>query len=360
MQYEGHFYIDGGWVDPSSDKAIVVVNPATEETIAHVVRGGTDDVDRAVLAARQAFESFSQTSVDERLELLDRIIELYKARSEDLAAVLSSEMGAPRRLATTAQVPAGLGHLITARKVLASYQFDEVRRSSLVTREPIGVCGLITPWNWPLNQISCKVGPAIAAGCTMVLKPSEAAPLNALLFAEILHDAGVPTGVFNLVNGTGADVGAPLSTHREVDMISFTGSTRAGIEVARSAAPTVKRVTQELGGKSANIILDHDDLLRLSLATRSACAPTRVSRATPPPACSCRTRAWRKRLPSPPRPCPPSWSATPPTTEPTSALSCPTCNGSASSGSSRRPSARAPRSRWAVPAGRTGWTRAST
>jgi aldehyde dehydrogenase (NAD+) len=258
MQHAGQFYIGGEWVDPSSDETIAVVNPATEQVIATIAAGQPADVDAAVAAASKAFETFSQTSKEERLALLDKIIELYMARADDLAEAVSSEMGAPMWLAKAAQVPAGLMHLITVRGVLDSYEFDEVRGSTLVTREPAGVCGLITPWNWPLNQITCKVGPALAAGCTMVLKPSEVAPLNAIIFTEILHDAGVPAGVFNLVNGDGVNVGAPLSAHPDVDMMSFTGSTRAGVEVAKAAAPTVKRVAQELGGKSANIILDHD------------------------------------------------------------------------------------------------------
>lgn len=259
MDHVGQFYIGGQWVDPSSEETIAVVNPATEEAIAHVGAGQPDDVDAAVAAAKEAFESYSRTTKDERLALLDTIIELYQARADDLAAAVSSEMGAPMWLAKAAQVPAGMMHFITARGVLENYDFDEMRGSTLVTREAIGVCGLITPWNWPLNQISCKVGPAIAAGCTMVLKPSEVAPLNAVILAEIMHEAGVPAGVFNLVNGDGVNVGGPLSAHPDVDMMSFTGSTRAGSEVAKAAAPTVKRVAQELGGKSANIILDHDD-----------------------------------------------------------------------------------------------------
>ncbi len=259
MQHAGQFYIGGQWVDPSSSETIAVINPATEQVITNVAAGQPDDVDAAVAAAKEAFDSWSQTSKEERLAILDKIIELYMARADDLAEAISSEMGAPLWLAKAAQVPAGLMHFMTVRGILDSYEFDEVRGSTLVTREPAGVVGLITPWNWPLNQIACKVGPALAAGCTMVLKPSEVAPLNAVILTEILHAAGVPAGVFNLVNGDGVNVGAPLSAHPDIDMMSFTGSTRAGIEVAKNAAPTVKRVAQELGGKSANIILDHDD-----------------------------------------------------------------------------------------------------
>ena len=260
MEHAEQFYIDGAWVAPHSAERLEVINPATEEAITTIALGDADDVERAVAAARRAFDSFAQTSRDERLALLDRIIEVYSSRMDDLSAAITNEMGAPGWLAQYAQVPAGLAHFATARKVLADFEFEEQRGNSLVVREPIGVCALITPWNWPLNQIACKVGPAIAAGCTMVLKPSEVAPLDAIILAEILHDAGVPAGVFNLVNGDGPTVGSALSSHPEVDMVSFTGSTRAGVEVARAAAPTVKRVAQELGGKSANIVLDDADL----------------------------------------------------------------------------------------------------
>ncbi|MEM8925143.1 MAG: aldehyde dehydrogenase family protein [Actinomycetota bacterium] len=255
----GKFYIGGEWVDPSTDTTLEVVNPATEQPIASIALGGPADVDAAVAAAQAAFESFSQTSVEERVALLQKITELLAARSEDLAATISAEMGAPNRLAKAAQAPSGMAHFATMAGILAEYEFEERLGNSLVVKEPIGVVGMITPWNWPVNQIACKVAPALAAGCTMVLKPSEVAPLNALLFAEVLHEAGVPAGVFNLVNGDGPTVGAHLSAHEGVDMMSFTGSTRAGIEVARAAAPTVKRVAQELGGKSANIILDDAD-----------------------------------------------------------------------------------------------------
>jgi aldehyde dehydrogenase (NAD+) len=260
MEHARQFYIGGSWVEPRTDTVAEVVDPATEEPIETVALGGPDDVDDAVTAARAAFPAFASTGREERLDLLDRIVEVYRARSDELAEVVSREMGAPLRLAKAAQVPAGLGHLRTARRVLADYEFERELGTTLVVREPIGVCGLITPWNWPLNQISCKVAPALAAGCTMVLKPSEVAPLDAILFAEILDQAGVPAGVFNLVHGDGIDVGQALASHPDVDMMSFTWSTRAGVEVARAAAPTVKRVTQELGGKSANVILDDADL----------------------------------------------------------------------------------------------------
>ena len=255
-----NFYIDGKWVSPAERHDFAVVNPANEETIATISLGSAADVDRAVAAAKKAFETFSETSVEERLALLQRIIEVYKAKSSEMAEAISAEMGAPVSLARKAQAPAGLAHLAEVAKVLGQYKFEELKGSTLMRKEPIGVCGLITPWNWPMNQIACKVGPALAAGCTMVLKPSELAPLSAYLFAQILDEAGVPAGVFNLVNGDGPTVGAAIASHPDVAMVSFTGSTRAGVAVATAAAPTVKRITQELGGKSANIILDDADL----------------------------------------------------------------------------------------------------
>ena len=254
------FYIDGKWVSPTKAHDFNVVNPANEQPIATISLGTAADVDKAVAAARKAFESFSEASVDARLALLQRIIEVYQAKSEEMAETISQEMGAPLSLSKAAQAPAGLGHFLEIVKVLKQFKFEELHGSTLMRKEPIGVCGLITPWNWPMNQIVSKVGPALAAGCTMVLKPSELAPLSAYLFAEILHEAGVPAGVFNMVNGDGPTVGAAISSHPGVDMVSFTGSTRAGIAVASAAAPTVKRVTQELGGKSANIILEDADL----------------------------------------------------------------------------------------------------
>ena len=254
------FYIGGEWVSPTKANDFAVTNPATEEIIATITLGSGTDVDKAVAAAKQAFETYSQTTVAERLALLRRVIEVYQAKSEEMAAAISSEMGAPLSLSRSAQAPVGLAHLNEIVKVLEQYQFDEPLGTTLMRKEPVGVCGLITPWNWPMNQVVCKVAPALAAGCTMVLKPSEIAPLSAYLFTQILHEAGVPAGVFNLVNGDGPTVGAAISSHPDVAMVSFTGSTRAGVAVAISAAPTVKRVTQELGGKSANIILDDADL----------------------------------------------------------------------------------------------------
>lgn len=259
MSNRTKFYINGEWVEPLSSEVIDVINPATEEPIGQVALGNAQDVDRAVAAAKAAFETFSQTTPEERAALLEKVIAAYQARMGEVAETISEEMGAPLTLANAAQAPAGLGHLMSALGVLKQFEFEEDVGTSRVVKEPVGVCAMITPWNWPINQIACKVAPALAAGCTMVLKPSEVAPFNAILFAEILHDAGVPPGVFNLVNGDGPTVGAAMSSHPDVDMVSFTGSTRAGIEVARNAAPTVKRVTQELGGKSANIILDDAD-----------------------------------------------------------------------------------------------------
>ncbi len=256
MKDARQFYIDGKWVAPTQPRDFAVINPATEEQIATISLGTAADVDKAVAAAKRAFDSFSETTVEQRRELLQRIVSVYKAKSQEMAQAISSEMGAPLAFAKAAQVGAGLAHFLEILRVLEHFPFDEVRGTTLFRKEPIGVCGLITPWNWPMNQIVAKVGPALAAGCTMVLKPSELAPLSAYLFAQILDEAKVPAGVFNLVNGDGPTVGAALSTHPDIAMISFTGSTRAGVAVATAAAPTVKRVTQELGGKSANIILD--------------------------------------------------------------------------------------------------------
>ena len=262
MSNQTKFYINGEWVEPSTTDTLDVINPATEQAIGPVAMGGLADVDRAVEAAAGAFETFSQSSKEDRIALLERIIAAYMGRMDEVAAAISEEMGAPLGLAKAAQAPAGLGHFMTTLSVLKDFEFEEDIGTSRVIREPAGVCGFITPWNWPLNQIACKVAPALAAGCTMVLKPSEVAPFNAILFAEIMDDAGVPAGVFNLVNGDGPTVGAAISSHPKIDMVSFTGSTRAGIEVARNAAPTVKRVAQELGGKSANIILDDADFVQ--------------------------------------------------------------------------------------------------
>ncbi len=254
------FYINGAWVDPVVPNRIAVINPATEEVVTEISGGSSADVDKAVAAAKAAFKTFSRTTPAERLALLKRCLEIYNRRYDEIAEACTNEMGAPIGLSKEAQVFVGQGHFQALIDKFENFEFFETRGTTRVVKEPIGVCGLITPWNWPLNQIVCKVAPALAAGCTMVLKPSEIAPSNALIFAEIMHEAGVPPGVFNLINGTGPDVGQKLAEHKDVDMMSFTGSTRAGIIVAKAAADTVKRVCQELGGKSANILLPDVDL----------------------------------------------------------------------------------------------------
>jgi aldehyde dehydrogenase (NAD+) len=256
------FYIDGQWVEPVRPNTLDVDNPTTEQVSGRIAIGTAVDVDVAVQAARRAFGTWSQSTRDERLDLMQAIMGEYQKRADDLADAVNEEMGAPASLASGPQVNLGLGHLATAMEVLKNFQFEEQHGSTLVVKEPIGVCGLITPWNWPINQIACKVFPALATGCTMVLKPSEVAPYSAQIFTEIIDAAGVPAGVYNLVYGDGPGVGVALSSHPDIDMVSFTGSTRAGVDVARNAAATVKRVTQELGGKSPNIVLDDDDFAK--------------------------------------------------------------------------------------------------
>jgi aldehyde dehydrogenase (NAD+) len=262
MQERLQFYIDGKWVDPVTPRPLDVINPANEEPFARISLGSKADVDKAVAAARRAFQSFSRTSREERLALLEKIIAVYKGKYQAIAEAISLEMGAPMWLSKAAQAATGLGHLNETLKILKDYSFEQMHGTTAIVKEPVGVCGFITPWNWPINQIVCKVAPALAAGCTVVLKPSEVAPMNAMLFADVLHEAGVPAGVFNLVNGDGPMVGEAMSSHPGIDMMSFTGSTRAGIAVAKAAADTVKRVAQELGGKSANIVLDDADLTK--------------------------------------------------------------------------------------------------
>ena len=285
MRNYRQFYIDGAWVDPAAPKSLDVINPATEKPCGQISLGAQADVDRAVAAAKRAFVSFGHTTREDRLALLGRIADVYKRRYNDMAAAITEEMGAPVSLSQNAQAAIGIGHFQAAQAILQSYVFEEMRGTTLIAREPIGVCGFITPWNWPINQIACKVAPALAVGCTMVLKPSEIAPFSAWILAEILHEAGVPPGVFNLVNGDGPGVGAAISAHPDIDLVSFTGSTRAGIEVARAAAPTVKRVHQELGGKSPNIILADADLQKavtsgvkhvMQNSGQSCNAPTRM------------------------------------------------------------------------------------
>jgi aldehyde dehydrogenase (NAD+) len=260
MNHYPNFYIDGVWVAPVASNPYDVINPATETAWAQISLGSKADVDRAVASAKAAFPSYSLTTRDERLQLLKNMLAAYNDRYEDIAQAVMKELGAPITWSRDAQTWSGQQHLMATIKALEEFHFEEKRGSSLILREPIGVCALITPWNWPLNQIVCKVAPALAAGCTVVLKPSEMAPISAMIFAEVVDAAGVPKGVFNLVNGNGPDVGQVMSGHPDVDMVSFTGSTRAGIIVAKTAADTVKRVAQELGGKSANIILSDADL----------------------------------------------------------------------------------------------------
>ncbi|MFT6094395.1 MAG: aldehyde dehydrogenase (NAD+), partial [Pseudohongiellaceae bacterium] len=253
------FYINGEWVQPADRKTLDVINPATEEAFATISLGTANDVHDAALAARAAFPAWSKSTVEERVTVINKIIAGMKARADELAMAISNEMGAPMSLAKTAQLGAGMGHFMAVVPIIENFVFEEVRGTTKVIKEPAGVCGFITPWNWPLNQIACKVAPALAAGCTIVLKPSEVAPISAYILAEIIAEAGLPPGVFNMVNGDGIIVGAAISSHPEIDVVSFTGSTRAGREVAKAAADGIKRVTQELGGKSANIILDDVD-----------------------------------------------------------------------------------------------------
>jgi aldehyde dehydrogenase (NAD+) len=257
MTYDNRqFYIDGAWVDPAEPKEFQVINPATESVAGVISMGSAKDVDRAVMAARRAFDGYSRTSPAERLALMERILAAYKAHYGEIVEAISTEMGAPITLSKGSQAGVGVGHISAMIEVLKSFKFEEMRGKVRLVQEPVGVCALITPWNWPINQVAAKVVPALAAGCTMVLKPSEYSPFSAILWAKVMHEAGVPKGVFNLVNGDGLNVGAPLSSHREVDMVSFTGSTRAGSEVAKNAAASVKRVHQELGGKSPNVLLE--------------------------------------------------------------------------------------------------------
>ncbi len=279
------FYINGEWVEPASPDRIDVINPATEEGCARISAGIEADVDRAVTAACNAFPGFSAWSVTERLELLESLREEYRKRREDIAVAISTEMGAPIDMSRGSQTALGAGHIESAIRTLSGFEFERVEDGMILRHEPVGVCAMITPWNWPMNQIAVKVAPALAAGCTMVLKPSEESPLSANLFAEVVHAAGVPAGVFNMIHGYGPTVGAALASHIDIDMVTFTGSTRGGVAVARAAADTVKRVTQELGGKSANIILDDCDIAKavadgieycMDNSGQSCNAPTRM------------------------------------------------------------------------------------
>lgn len=254
------FYINGQWVDPIEPRDLSVENPSTEELVATISLGTAADIDVAVAAAKAAFPVYSQVSVEERIALMEKLLQIYKDRYDEMAMAISVEMGAPISFATAAQADCGRGHINAAIESLKTFEFERQVGNTRIVKEPIGVCGFITPWNWPINQISCKVAPALATGCTMVLKPSEIAPISGYLFTEMMDQAGFPAGVYNMVNGDGPDVGASISSHPDVDMVSFTGSTRAGILVAKAASETVKRVTQELGGKSPNIIFEDADL----------------------------------------------------------------------------------------------------
>ncbi len=286
--YKDHlteFYINGAWVKPEGHHLLEVINPATEEAVGEIALGAQADVDKAVAAAKTAFETYSLTSRDERVALFEKILASYQAHYAELAEAIMTEMGAPKQWAELAQAGSGMAHFGTMLEILKTYEFEETKGTTQIIKEPIGVCGFITPWNWPINQIACKVAPALAAGCTMVLKPSEIAPFSGLVCAEIMHDAGVPAGVFNMVNGDGPTVGRALSSHPDIDMVSFTGSTRAGSDVAAQAAASVKRVAQELGGKSANILLDDVDFSKvvardvgqvMSNTGQSCNAPTRM------------------------------------------------------------------------------------
>lgn len=271
LRHPGDFFIGGAWVAPAPGSLRTIVNPATGGAIGAVHLAAPPDVDRSVAAAARAFPEFAATPPSARLDLLERVMAAYAGHAEEMAAVISAEMGAPITLARKAQVPAGLAHLREAAAVLRQFAWEQPRGATLMRWEPVGVCALITPWNWPMNQICCKVAPALAAGCTMVLKPSEQAPFSAHLFADLLAEAGVPTGVFNLIDGDGPGAGSALASHPGVDMVSFTGSRRGGVAVAMAAAPTVKRVTQELGGKSAFLVAEDADLSAAAAACARAC-----------------------------------------------------------------------------------------
>ena len=285
MQNNLKFYINGEWVNPTTPNQFDVINPATEEAFTQISLGSKEDVDKAVAAAKEAFPSYSKWSVEARADLLQRVLDLYKIRHDEIAKAISLEMGAPIRMSKADQAAVGSSHFQSALDALKNFTFEKEDRGVILRHEPIGVCGLITPWNWPMNQVAVKIAPALAAGCTVVLKPSEIAPLDAMILAEILHEAGVPAGVFNLVNGNGPDVGEAMSSHPDIQMMSFTGSTRGGIAVARASADTVKRVSQELGGKSANIILRDADIAQavfdgviycMDNSGQSCNAPTRM------------------------------------------------------------------------------------
>jgi aldehyde dehydrogenase (NAD+) len=318
MSNDTKFYIDAQWVEPVTPRLFNVINPATEDVAGQISLGSDADVDRAVPAARRAFASFSQTGKEQRIALLQKIIERYEARFEELARAMTLEMGSPITFSREVQATNALGHFKQAVTVLEAYELERFMGGTLIRREPIGVCGLITPWNWPLNQITSKVAPALAAGCTVVLKASEVAPLSAILLAEILHDAGVPKGVFNLVNGDGPTVGEAISRHPDIDMVSFTGSTRAGILVAKAAADTVSAWLRSWGANPRTSFCRMPTSTRQCLRACCAHLPTPDSRARRRPACWFIARNWMRpwRWPNaPPRPCgsvtrsipPPRW-----------------------------------------------------
>lgn len=279
------FYINGAWVNPTVARDFPVINPATEQEIAIISLGNSTDVDMAVSAARKAFSTYGFSSVEQRIALLEALLKQYMDNYDAMAHAISLEMGSPIDFAIAAQADCGKGHIESTLAALKEFEFERQLGNATIVKEPIGVCGFITPWNWPINQIACKVAPALATGCTMVLKPSEIAPLSAQLFTQMIHDAGYPAGVYNMVNGDGMGVGSAISSHKDIDMVSFTGSTRAGIAIAKSAADTVKRVAQELGGKSPNIILDDANIEKvvkrgvlgcMSNTGQSCNAPTRM------------------------------------------------------------------------------------
>ena len=289
MEKKTHFYIDGKWMAPATPNELDVINPADETAYATISLGSKADVDAAVAAADKAFLDWADTPVEERIALIEKLAEVYKSRIAEMAKAISMEMGAPIKLATNAQAAAGLGHIKAFIRSLKSFSFEQPLREGAENQhmiyEPIGVCGLITPWNWPMNQVTLKVVPALGAGCTVVLKPSEIAPMSSMLFAEFIDAAGFPPGVFNLVNGDGPGVGEAMSSHPGIDMMSFTGSTRAGIAVTKGAADTVKRVALELGGKGPNIVFADADIQRAVKAGARHCfnntgqscnAPTRM------------------------------------------------------------------------------------
>src|SRR6202795_1980691 len=325
MTYDNRqFYIDGAWVDPVEPKEFKGINPATE-TVAGVISMGTSkDVDRAVAAARRAFDGYSRTAPAERLALMERILAAYKAQYDELT------------LAKGSQTRIGVGHIGAMIEVLKTFKFEEMRGTTRLVQEAVGVCALIPPWNWPMNQVAAKVVPALAAGCTMVLKPSEYSPFSAVLWAKVMHEAGVPAGVFNLINGDGPSVGAPLSSHRDIDMVSFTGSTRAGTEVARSAAAAVQRVHQELGGKSPNVLLDDADFERAVKRSVLHVFQNSGQSCNPPPRMLVPGANWPKWKPSPNAWLNAWWSATPRPRKPRSALWFPKCNSIGWKATSRR------------------------